>query len=1297
MQVSKEAFWLFLIPLLVFSLGVGQADSHFKVTNKLECSKLSGDLFTNNPQPNGQPLFSKYIPNELILKFKSDIRFQLSETQTSQDFKALLQLNAKFCVKDALEFFAGRNQALLNVYKLVLSKDADMALAVEEYTKNPLVEWAEPNYVNQVFSTPNDYYYGYQWALSRIEAGFAWDIERGNRNISIAIIDTGVEWTHPDLADNVWNNTDETLNGADDDGNGYIDDVRGWDFVNTTQTVWPGEDGTIPDNDPMDFHGHGTHCAGIAGAVTNNSIGIAGICWNCNIMALRAGYKGADGQAQLENFDCAAAINYAADNGANVISMSWGSYKPSNLIRTAIDYAYQKGLVLVAAAGNDNGAWRPYPAGFDNVISVAATTSDDSRSIFSVGASNYGSWIDVAAPGGGLFSPHEIWSTMVNSTYGSMSGTSMATPLVAGIAALILSKNSNFTNEEVRSTLRTTVDPIQTGVVGRLYIGTGRVNAFKAVERNSTLIASLDSSLDDIFLKDGITVNGTVAGITASIVKTELLYGSGFYPTTWTIIAEWNYFGMGEHSISVFWNTSLLIDGVYSLLLRTFEPNNQVTEDRAVVKVDKKLRPGFPASIGDVSDSSPVLCDLDEDGEEEIIVGSGNGKLYIFKSDGTFLPGWPKELDPVPPEQLSYVGASSPAVADVDNDGHFEIIVKSGGHLHVLRSDGSYLSGWPQFLGSYHACFRGEPPWAAMDLRSSPAVGDLDNDGHVEIVTGHNDELFAFRYNGSMVDGWPVVLGDSNTVWASPTMVDLDSDGYREVIFQTSYVLADVWVLRHDGTNMTGWPKLDLYTESDCSPVLGDLDGDGSLEILTGSGPGGGGVRIFAWHSNGSLVKGWPFSVPSEWYIGRIDGLALGDVNEDEKLEVVACCAGWGPNSIWVLSNSGVPLTNWPQSTLLGHMLSSPTVGDINGDGEVEIVVGVGGMTAASDGMIYAWRSNGGAVSGWPKFTRGGVHSAPTLWDFDNDAKREVVVSCEDGMIYAWDTEASSSVPPEWPMFQHEEQHSGAYKPFGVREIAIADIKVSNSSVFQGQLLWFNVTVENRGDFPETFNTTVFCNLTIIGVQRISLLSHNSTTLVFPWNTTNVSPSNYTVTANVSILLGESNMTNNRLTDGVVTVVLDTIVPTVTEPFQLPDPGAVQPGQEVKVFVNVTDYETGVNRVILSFISFGNDNASTWTNVTMTNIGNATFAGAILGHPSGVLVEYVIIAFDNAGNFLVKDNAGRYYVYVVVPEFSAFSALTALLFITLFLVAFRKRAPSISRHIFTGKIVLRSRPEHHKN
>jgi len=233
-----------------------------------------------------------YVPGEIIVKLKGE---HIS-TFSQKPFK---------------------KNKLLGVRKFRIPQDDNVEKWIEAYKNDPNVEYAEPNYIYKIQATyPNDpkFQDGSEWALNQItdsdiDAPEAWDMERGNGRVVVAIVDTGVDWNHPDLEANIWTNPGEIpSNGIDDDRNGFIDDVKGWDFVDTENSVWPGEDGTKEDNNPMDFHGHGTMVAGIVGAVTNNSIGIAGVSWYSKIMPLRAGYAGIDGYAYLEASDAAEAI-----------------------------------------------------------------------------------------------------------------------------------------------------------------------------------------------------------------------------------------------------------------------------------------------------------------------------------------------------------------------------------------------------------------------------------------------------------------------------------------------------------------------------------------------------------------------------------------------------------------------------------------------------------------------------------------------------------------------------------------------------------------------------------------------------------------------------------------------------------------------------------------------------------------------------------------------------------------------------------------------------------------------------
>jgi len=376
------------------------------------------------------------------------------------------------------------------VYKISTDRQ-DVYSLVDELKRDPAVEYAEPNYLYQAFVVPNDPHYSAQWGFPSIGAPSAWDVTKGSSEVVIAIIDTGVDYNHRDLAPNIWHNAKEIAgNGIDDDGNGFIDDVIGWDFV-TVPSDWvaPGEDPGPADNDPMDFFGHGTHVAGIAAGRPNNGIGIAGAAWNCKIMPLRAGYMYVDGSGYLELGDVAQAIYYAADNGATVINMSFGCPYESILMKEAINYAYSKGCIMVASSGNVDSfsAGQPfYPAANDHVIAVSAIEEDGDVSIWNFYAfSNFGDFVDICAPG------TSILSTLPHDQYGYANGTSMASPFVAGVAALLKSKHMDWTPDQVEARLKQTASDVyrvnnQAFLAGKL--GAGTVNAKKALGNLSMAI-----------------------------------------------------------------------------------------------------------------------------------------------------------------------------------------------------------------------------------------------------------------------------------------------------------------------------------------------------------------------------------------------------------------------------------------------------------------------------------------------------------------------------------------------------------------------------------------------------------------------------------------------------------------------------------------------------------------------------------------------------------------------------------------------------------------------------------------
>lgn len=302
----------------------------------------------------------------------------------------------------------------------------------------PGIIFAEPNFRVQKIAAPNDPKFPSLWGMSKIKAPETWNSFTGSQDAIVAVIDTGVDYNHEDLKDNIWINTKEIANnGIDDDSNGYIDDVRGWDFA-------------YGDNDPKDGDSHGTHCAGTVAGRGDNALGVVGVNWKARVMPVKV----LDDLGGGYTYDIYNGIIYAVTNGAKVTSNSYGGGGASSLMASAIKTAQDKGSLFVVAAGNESASKASYPAyytkTYKNMISVASTDPDDTLSSFS----NYGDGVDLAAPG------RNIQSTTPNNTYATFSGTSMATPHVAGMATLLWASQPSKSLEQIRTALMTTVDNV---------------------------------------------------------------------------------------------------------------------------------------------------------------------------------------------------------------------------------------------------------------------------------------------------------------------------------------------------------------------------------------------------------------------------------------------------------------------------------------------------------------------------------------------------------------------------------------------------------------------------------------------------------------------------------------------------------------------------------------------------------------------------------------------------------------------------------------------------------------------
>ncbi len=435
----------------------------------------------------------KYVENELIVKWKSTT----SNQEKSKLFQEWNAISTEKISKSGIEVFTVKKQP-----------DCTLEQLIESYQNHPNIAFVEPNYIYHVntVEVPNDPLYVDQWHLNNIaqtggeidadiDAPEAWTDARNASSVVVAILDTGIDWKHEDLVDNVWQNLAEDAdgdgqvlewdgtqwifdpddeNGIDDDNNGYADDFIGWDFANN-------------DNNPYDDHdgGHGTHVAGIIGASGNNHKGVAGVCWDVQLAALK--FIAGDGGGT--SVDAIKALDYAINMGIPISNNSWGNYDYSTALYNAVESAKNANHLFIAAAGNNNlnAEIDPmFPASFDldNIISVAATDHEDKKSSFS----NYGTVdVDLAAPGS------EIKSCIPNNLYANKSGTSMAAPLVAGTAALINAISPFMDYEDTKSAILSTVD-VKNNLIDKTLTG-GRLNLKKAISSLDGTSCRLNDSL----------------------------------------------------------------------------------------------------------------------------------------------------------------------------------------------------------------------------------------------------------------------------------------------------------------------------------------------------------------------------------------------------------------------------------------------------------------------------------------------------------------------------------------------------------------------------------------------------------------------------------------------------------------------------------------------------------------------------------------------------------------------------------------------------------------------------------
>jgi PKD repeat protein len=730
-----------------------------------------------------------FVPGQLLVRFRPTVARERSEQVIAAE--------------GAVRW---RRIEALGVDVLRLPPGLSVERAVKVFRQMAEVEFAEPNYILRIAEINDPGLDKNQWAPKKIEARAAWETmpTPGDPAIIIAVVDTGIDYRHSELVPNMWENPGEIPgNGLDDDNNGYVDDVQGWDFING-------------DADPLDDHSHGTHVAGIAAADDNdNPDGLVGICPDCNLMAVKV--LAADGAGPLDKV--ANGITYAVDNGARVINLSLTGPFPASTLESAVNRAWDQGVVVVAAAGNDGAETLRYPAAYANVMAVASTNADDHRSCYSNYSDGY---IDVAAPG------EAIYSTLPKDesgkdAYGVYSGTSMAAPHVSGLAGLLFSQDLARTNAQVRDLIETTTEDL--GPTGTdAYFGTGRINAHRAVTGDTSATTS----------PAGLFSNFQTASAYAHTRKLARDAGG-------TLHLAWH--GQEGSQYRVLYATST--DGgqswnapqtVFASSAETYHPALGLGSGYVYVAFPSKEGASYyqtfftrkPLQGGDWSPPAALMGGAYDAVRPDLFVDPSNGKLHLVassldnaqyvyyrtSSDGGATWGPVRSVDPTTSSTASNsryatVHANGPNVyiaARTVAQPLFTVY-----YLHTVRSTDGGESWFDQMkISSYQAVFTGE---YGVSLAG---VGD-----RLYMVYEVGGGLYFRRWDGM---GWSDYLQlEGSGAWPTVTQAD-DGQAWMMWVSSGSLLLrhytGDVWepgetVLEATSFAKAYYPNLKLSTSAD--------------------------------------------------------------------------------------------------------------------------------------------------------------------------------------------------------------------------------------------------------------------------------------------------------------------------------------------------------------------------------------------------------------------------------------------------------------------------------------------------
>jgi subtilisin family serine protease len=1004
------------------------------------------------PTAQAQPLKSRitHVPGEVIVKLRdgqSGTIQALSQgvAASGRHEAALLRLRARYGVEGTIAVgpadasslnpqSAIRNpQSALPAF-YVLKTDRNVPALCAELNRDPEVEFAQPNYIYRICRDPNDPDFADQYAHQLIQMRMAWDISIGSRDIIIAILDTGVDVNHPDLKENIWVNQGEIPgNKVDDDGNGYVDDVHGWNFGT-------GDNKIVPTGSPGSTASHGTQVAGVIAAVGNNGKGVVGVNWQSSIMVLRL-------SLDFTSKEVSEALNYAAANGARVVNMSFGgdTFGPEGdpIVKAAIDNAFSKGVLLVASAGNSDSSRPHYPAAYHNVMAVSSTNGEDTKT----GHSTFGPWVDIAAPG------TDIVTTDLGNGYLATAGTSFSSPYVAAVAALLFAHRPLLTPIEARAILEGTTDPIYYGDLdpNLCYIGTGRVNAYRTL-----LDADQDYPLGEIVVPGP---RQTYAADVNRIDLTVFVHGDSyqldyrlFGQADWTAISQ----GVPPADPNGFVYASLANPGVGTYEVRLVVRRGALTHaDRAVFAIE--LAPEHaswpkPKEVAEDSEEyfigNPVCLDLNGDGRNEIIQASldytdsywGTGKINVWSEDGNSLPNWPVIMEEALPTSI--------AIGDIDGDGDYEVVAAceyEGAVYAYHAQSGQIVDGnWPAFVGGWYGY-----------IAAGPVLADLDGDGVSEILVALDEE-------SRDTDGLIALRGDGTPLWQRRytsegpiSVADFNKDGKPEIGlcgYGPGLDKVYTFILDSQGQQLARWKG-----GSKKGTAVADLNADGKPELIFCTEEDVQAVRA----EGTTPVTLWKAKVPAPFdtkgglCVGDLDGDGLSEVYINNYVEA----DGFIYSQIYGFDSKGKPLTNagFPKTMMGDPTRCIPLIADIDGDGSKELVV----STYAEPMM--AWEADGSVTPGFPTLNlNADMEITPTLADFDQDGDLELMLGADDYRFHVLDLGSPDGPGKvDWGMARHDPQNSG-----WTAAVPQLDPIAAPAEIQPGQRLQVQVTATNPANLP---------------------------------------------------------------------------------------------------------------------------------------------------------------------------------------------------------------------------------------